>query len=226
MPRLRSLSFLSAALIAASTASAQDNAAICKDDGVAPEAAIAACTRIISTSKAKTNDLASTYYNRAISYRQKGEIDSALADYNEAIRINPKHARAFNNRGTLYKEKGDLDRAIADFGEAIRLDPKFAAAYFNRGNAYDDKGDDAKALADLEAAIKLDPKNAAAFTVRGVVWRRKGDFDRAVADFTQAIELDPGYAIAYANRGDYRGCRGAASVVRPRHLPPRSAGPC
>ena len=78
-------------------------------------------------SKAKTNDLASTYYNRAIAYRQKDDSDSALSDYNDSIRINPQHARAFNNRGSILKEKGDIDRAIADFSEAIRLDPRLAA---------------------------------------------------------------------------------------------------
>src|SRR5262245_39601535 len=185
MPRLPVVSSLCLALlgITAPPIAAQENAAICKDESSAADAAIAACTKIISASKARTNDLASTYYNRAIAYRQKSDLDNAISDYNDAIKINPKHARAFNNRGTIYKEKGDLDRAIADFSEAIRLDPKFTAAYFNRGNAYDDKRDDEKALADLEAAIKLDPKSAAALTVRGIVWRRKGDIDKAVADF-------------------------------------------
>src|SRR5262245_46619790 len=132
--------------VAAPSAAAQENAAICKDEASPADAAIAACSKIIQVSKAKTNDLASTYYNRAIAYRQKNDLDNALSDYSDAIKINPKHARAFNNRGTIYKEKGDLDRAIADFSEAIRLDAKFTAAYFNRGNAYDDKGDAEKAL--------------------------------------------------------------------------------
>src|SRR3954467_5590991 len=173
MPRLAIVSSVCLALagLAAPPAAAQENAAVCKDESTPPDTAIAACSKIIAASKAKTNDLASTYYNRAIAYRQKNDLDNALSDYSDAIKINPKHARAFNNRGTIYKEKGDLDRAIADFSEAIRLDPKFAAAFFNRGNAYDDRGDDAKALADLDAAIRLDPKNAAALTVRGVVWK-------------------------------------------------------
>ena len=119
MPRLPLVSSVCLALLgmAAPPAVAQENAAICKDESSAPDVAIAACTKIISVSKAKTNDLASTYYNRAIAYRQKNDLDNALSDYSDAIKINPKHARAFNNRGTIYKEKGDLDRAIADFSD-------------------------------------------------------------------------------------------------------------
>src|SRR6187455_3399503 len=90
MPRLPIVSSLCLALISlvAPPAGAQENAAICKDEASAPDAAIAACSKIISVSKAKTNDLASTYYNRAIAYRQKNDLDNALSDYNDAIKIN------------------------------------------------------------------------------------------------------------------------------------------
>src|SRR6266403_339236 len=54
----------------------------------------------------------------------KGDNDRAIADYNEAIRLDPKHARAFHHRGYAYSDKGDNDRAIADYNEAIRLNPK------------------------------------------------------------------------------------------------------
>src|SRR5438067_6468675 len=99
-----------------------DDAGVCKDENAAAEVAIEACTRIIKAGKTKGNDLAITYYNRAISYRQKDDSEAALADYNESIRINPKYPKAFNNRGNIWKDKGDLDRAIADYDEAIKLD--------------------------------------------------------------------------------------------------------
>ena len=55
----------------------------------------------------------------------KGDNDRAIADYTEAIRLDPKYANAYNNRGvSLQADKGDYDRAIADYNEAIRLDPK------------------------------------------------------------------------------------------------------
>jgi len=62
MSRLPLVSSLCLALLGISTlpAGAQENAAICKDESSAADAAIAACTKIISVSKAKTNDLAST----------------------------------------------------------------------------------------------------------------------------------------------------------------------
>src|SRR3979411_2882714 len=132
-----------------------DDAGVCKDENAAAEPAIEACTRIIKAGKTKGNDLAITYYNRAISYRQKNDNESALSDYNDSIRINPKYAKSFNNRGKIWKDKGDTDRAIADYNEAIRLDPKFALAFANRGDVWDDKNDSNRAIADLDQAILL-----------------------------------------------------------------------
>jgi Flp pilus assembly protein TadD len=41
----------------------------------------------------------------------KGYFDHAIADYTEAIRLDPKNAVAYNNRGLAYRAKGDNDHA-------------------------------------------------------------------------------------------------------------------
>ena len=142
---------------------------------------------------------------RGSAYKEKGDFDRAISDYDEAIKLgfklDSKNAIAFNNRGNAYQEKGDFDRAISDFDEAIKLDPKFAFAFNNRGNAYQRKGDFDRAISDHDAAIKLDSENAAAFNNRGNAYQGKGGFDRAISDFDEAIKLDPKYAVAFNNRG-------------------------
>ena len=116
-----------------------------------------------------------------------GDYDRAIADFNEAIRLDPKSSLAFRNRGDTYTNIGAHDRAIADYNEAIRLDPNDALALSARGVAYANKGDYDRAIADFNRAIQLDPKSAHAFRNRGVVYATKGDNDRAIADFNQAI---------------------------------------
>src|SRR5215207_8169312 len=115
-------------------AHAADDWDICRDENASPDAAITACTKLVNPRRSKGNELALAYYNRAISYKQKGDIERALNDYNESIRINPAYAKAFNNRGNLWRDKGELERAIADYSEAIKLDANYAAAYANRGD--------------------------------------------------------------------------------------------
>ena len=156
-----------------------------------PEARIADCTQRIDSGKWKGRDQAANYTRRGNGYRDRNDLDHAIADYNEAIRIDPGLTLAFLGRGIAFSDKGDNDRAIADFSEAIRLDPKFARAYTNRGIVFRDKGDLDRAIADYSEAIRLDPEDAMAFTSRGIAYHAKGDNDRAIADFNEAIRLDP-----------------------------------
>jgi tetratricopeptide (TPR) repeat protein len=51
----------------------------------------------------------------------------AIAAANEAIRVDPKNAKAYYNRGNAYRHNGDYDKAIADNDQAIRLDPKLVS---------------------------------------------------------------------------------------------------
>jgi lipoprotein NlpI len=144
---------------------------------------------------------ASAYWSRGISWRHKGEFDRAIADFDEAIRIDTKPARSYLQRAYAWDDKGDWDRAIADYDQAIRLDPKHARAHNGRGWAFYKEGELDRAIAGYTEAIRLDPKFAWAYNNRGLVWRDKGDFDRAIADFTEVIKLDPKYGSAYDNRG-------------------------
>jgi tetratricopeptide (TPR) repeat protein len=100
------------------------------------DAQIAACTRQIGSGHFWGHDLAIEHYNRGIAWKAKGDLDRAIADYDQAIRLDPKHEHAYVNRGIAWKAKGDLERAIANYDQAIRLDPKHEHAYVNRGALY------------------------------------------------------------------------------------------
>jgi len=84
-----------------------------------------------------------------------------MADYNEAIRLNPRLAAAFNNRGNAHSDRGNFDAAIADYNEAIRLDPRLAHAFNNRGIVRERQGRLAEAAADLRSARDLQYGRAA-----------------------------------------------------------------
>jgi len=60
-------------------------------------------------------------------------IPQAIADYSQAITLDPEHPAAYNNRGFIYYRTGDLDKAMIDFDQAIQLSPDEADAYYNRG---------------------------------------------------------------------------------------------
>jgi tetratricopeptide (TPR) repeat protein len=102
---------------------------------------------------------AQAYVNRGLAYG-KDELDRAIADFTQAIRLDPKYLEAYLYRAVAYHNKGEKDRAITDYSQIIKLDPKFAAAYGFRGTAYQNRGDNDRAIADFTQAIRLDPKYA------------------------------------------------------------------
>jgi tetratricopeptide (TPR) repeat protein len=142
-----------------------------------------------------------SYVMRAILWRDKKELDTALRDFSEAIRLDPTAASGYINRGLAWHDKKENDKAIADYNEAIRLDPQYAAAYNDRGNAWCGKNEYDKAMADYNEAIRLDPQYALAYNARATAWYAKRANDKAIADCNEAIRLDPQYALAYNNRG-------------------------
>ena len=139
-------------------------------------------------------------YNRGVDHDEVIQRDDAIADYTEAIRLNPKYTEAYCKRGGVYSMKGQRDDAIADYTEAIRLNPKYTEAYYGRAFTYSKKGEYDKAIADCTIAINLDPTCAKAYAIRGYVYHKKGELlwrgpdkqfnqSKAAADFAKARKL-------------------------------------
>ena len=156
-----------------------------RGDVVPFEDAIGHYTRLLETNKTANN-----YWNRAQIWRLKGELDIALGDMNDAIRLNSSTAQWFHNRGLLWHDKQEYDKAIADYSEAIRLDPKNGEAYHNCGRAWSAKKDYDKAIADYDEALKHKDPNAKVGTVH--------DSDITGGDSTAMVNSR---AVTFGNRG-------------------------
>jgi Tfp pilus assembly protein PilF len=136
--------------------------------------------------------------NKSLTHDASG---NPIADYNEAIELNPNHADAYYKRGDAYDELGEYEKAIADYNKAIELDPNHALAYLNRGCAYGEIGEYGKAIADYNKVIELRPNHALAYYNRGCAYGEIGDYDKAIADYNITIDRDPDDADAYYSRG-------------------------
>jgi tetratricopeptide (TPR) repeat protein len=141
------------------------------------------------------------HFYRGTAYSRRGDHDRAIADHNQAIKLQHNYVKSYNNRGNAYYQKEDYDRAFADYNQAIKLQSDYADAYHNRGSVYFKKGDYDRAFADYNQAIKLQHNHADAYRNRGNAYFEKGDYDRAFADYTQAIQIKPDDALTYITRG-------------------------
>ena len=76
-----------------------------------------------------------THLDRGNALLDQGDLDGAIAEYREALRLKPDYANVHNNLGVALKGKGGLDGAIAEYREALRLKPDYADAHMNLGVA-------------------------------------------------------------------------------------------
>ena len=146
-------------------------------------------------------------YGRGVAYQGKGDADRALADYAEAIRLNPGNPDPYYSRGVLQHGKGEYDKAIADFSEALRLNPDNLNALVSRGHSSFLKGDMDHAIADYTEAIRVNPDFVDAYCARGMAWYKKDEHDKALADYRKAITagqeaIDDSWKNAAGNDSD------------------------
>lgn len=131
------------------------------------------------------------FNNRGHYYRQNNQIDKAIADYNEALKINPNYHLSLNNRGKIYFDRGQLDLAMADFNKSLLVAPDFVNALSNRGAAYAAKGNFDAALVDLNKALEIEPTNINALSNRSLTWYSINNFEKAAEDVTAYLRYKP-----------------------------------
>lgn len=84
---------------------------------------IAGCTAAITSGKWSNENLATVFYDRGNGYAQQNDPYRAIADYSEAIRLNPQYAKAYFNRGTAWNLVGRTSKGEADIARARVLNP-------------------------------------------------------------------------------------------------------
>jgi tetratricopeptide (TPR) repeat protein len=169
------------------------------EDGATLAQRIDGCSSVIKAAHDKGEKLAEAFNARGVAYRLKGDLDRAIQDYSQSIKLNGKLAAAYNNRGVAYDRKGEYDRAISDYEQAIKLKPS-PEPYFNRGNTYLAKGQYDHAIDDFNQALRLKADFAPALDNR--CWARAvvGILRQALADCNQAMRLLPGNAATFNSR--------------------------
>jgi tetratricopeptide (TPR) repeat protein len=127
----------------------------------------------------------------------RGDLDRAVRDFSEVIRIDPKYPDGYFSRGQTYFKLGQTELAIADYSAVLAQAPEHGAAFHARGMAHLYLGKNDLALADLSKAIELgerDPPLLAPIELfyarrsRGTIYESKQQYDREIADCTVLIE--------------------------------------
>ena len=144
---------------------------------------------------------------------KRGQIDGAISQYQQSLRLKPDDALVCNNLGVALDKKGQTEDAIRQYREVIRLEPDRPFPHYNLGNALLKKGQMDKAITQYQEAIRLKPDYADAHNNLGNALNNKGQLDAAIEQYQQAIRLDSDYAIAHNNLGAALGKKGQSDAA-------------
>ncbi|MGY3412209.1 tetratricopeptide (TPR) repeat protein [Bradyrhizobium sp. GM5.1] len=136
--------------------------------------------------------IAFAYEGRGRIALRHGDWRRAIADFDEAIHLNPNRASLYRDRALARRQNGDLELAIEDYDEAIAHDPRHAAPYHQRGLALAAAGDLDRAILSYNTAVRLDPSDAQPRLDRGLAFLARGQANEARADFEAALALPAG----------------------------------
>lgn len=146
----------------AATAEMGAEARRCENTELEADERLAACTAVIEDASQPAQMRAAAYVSRGQLNSDNEDYADAVADFNEALKLDPKDPATLILRGNAYDGLGEADRAIADYTAAIALNPGDAAPYYNRGAIHHERGERERAAADYRRALAIDPTFEAA----------------------------------------------------------------
>lgn len=153
----------------------------------------------------------SVYKERGNIYFGQGNIEKAIDNYSNAIRLKSDDIEAYFNRGLAYHRSMKYHEAIQDYERVIQVNTKYQNAYANLGVCYRLLKEYGKSLQNLNRALELNPNFEFALIHRGITHVEMNKIDLALADLKKAEQINPnspenlfGLGFVYGRIGDYK----------------------
>jgi serine/threonine protein kinase/tetratricopeptide (TPR) repeat protein len=164
-----------------------------------------------------------THVSLGRTYLQLGQVPEALAEYKEAIRIDPKFVLAYANVGTIYLyQMGDVSSALPECQRILELDPGNAWAQDCLGMSYFAKNELAQAQAAFEKAVAANPQGILSRYRLAHTHRLQGHYQQSIETLMQIQKVDSSetsvfydIGVVYERMGDRQKAR--ESFTRYRH---------
>jgi tetratricopeptide (TPR) repeat protein len=155
--------------------------------------------RAIKLHAAYPGTLPNAWNNLGILAAREGNTDSAIADFEHALEIEPAHSIALLNLGNAYRQKKDWAAAKSTLERALVLNPENPEANYSLGMVYAQLNETDRAHEYLTKAIALRPVYPEALNNLGILYLRTGRTEEAIRSFQESIRLAPAYDQSYLN---------------------------
>ncbi len=167
-------------------------------------AAVEVAKGVLARTNLSAEQRANVLYQRASAFIHLKDLNSAIADYEAAIKTDPGHLGSHVGLAESLVMSGQPDKALAAFSAAIVSIPNSHLVYNNRGLFLQQQGKPQEALADFNKALEIDKNFAVAYTNRGYTYQGAGNLLAAEQDFTKAMSIEPTNPLFTSLRGTCR----------------------
>ncbi|MEJ6487077.1 tetratricopeptide repeat protein [Nostoc punctiforme UO1] len=153
-------------------------------------------------------ELASIYHYLGILKADKGEVDEAIALYNQSLEITERigyvqgKVATLHCLGHIYANKGEVEAAIALYNQVLEIDERTGnvqgkAATLNQlGIVYANQGEVDEAIALFNQSLEINERignlqgKAVTLHELGHIYANKGAVEQAIALFNQSLEIN------------------------------------
>jgi Flp pilus assembly protein TadD len=139
------------------------------------------------------------FLNRGLAMQGMEKHDSALADFDQAIALDPNYGPTFNSRGITLHRLKRYHEALTSYDRAIAINPNDSAAYTNRGMTLHALDRYQESLISCKQAVNVTPGQPVFHNNLGNALQEMGQFEEALVCYDKATEISPDYAEAHWN---------------------------
>jgi tetratricopeptide (TPR) repeat protein len=160
-----------------------------------------------STTAVPAPQTADDYFKLGWAKMHQSDWKGAVADFDQALKLDPAKVDAYLERGASKLMLGDRDGGMADYNQAAKIDRNNTATLLKLADALQMK-DPKAAIAYYNQVIALDPKNEEAYKgIADVHWIHQ-EYDETIAAYDRLIAVDPKDWYAYGVRAMAKSAKG------------------
>jgi len=134
-------------------------------------------------------------------YMDKGDLDSALANYNVLTMLHAADAKIYDEVGNIYTFKGYYNKALNAFGKSLSLQNDVYKTYLDRSLTYLSAGDSLDAVKDYITAYRLNPEVEKVAAGEGFAMVQNREYLPALKRYNMLIKINPSNPLYYFYRG-------------------------
>lgn len=127
---------------------------------------------------------------------KRNQIETAIFQYQTALKKKPDYAEAYNNLGALYIRQNHIEKAILQFQIAVRLKPEYREATNNLRSARSYLKSLEKAIDEINIHQANEPDNPILHFQLGELYTKRGSTSNAIEQYKAALRIDPEYIEA------------------------------